>query len=119
MLTPVTFGCDIPSGFCLLDIQYLKLSPLSLHNWGKYLYLQIIFLVPNVCSLLMMAKLALIIKKCNTTVTVTSSLHLTDRSLQPGNLSERGAAVSRHGHGWLGKPKGFAALSLLTHENGW
>lgn len=42
-----------------------------------------------------------------------------DRSLQPGDLPERGAAVSRHGDGWLGEPEGAAALSLLTHENRW
>ena len=42
-----------------------------------------------------------------------------DRSLQPGDLPECGAAVSRHGDGWLGEPEGFAALSLLAHENRW
>lgn len=34
-------------------------------------------------------------------------------------MPECGAAVSGHGHGRLGEPKGFAAVSLLAHENRW
>lgn len=34
-------------------------------------------------------------------------------------MPECGAAVSGHGYGWLRKPKGFAALSFLAHENRW
>lgn len=53
-------------------------------------------------------------KKCNSLLFV-----FPDRSLQPGNMPECGAAVSGHGYGWLGEPKGFAALSFLAHENRW
>ena len=42
-----------------------------------------------------------------------------DRSLQSGDLPQCGAAVSGHGDGWLGELEGFAALSLLAHENRW
>lgn len=66
-----------------------------------------------------MANLVLIIKKCNTAVSVGHVFAFPDRSLQPGDLPECGAAVSRHGDGWLREPEGFAALSLLAHENRW
>lgn len=71
----------------------------------------------DVCSLALLADLALMIKQCNTGAAVPSSFAFSDRSLQPGNVPECGAAVSCHGDGWLWEPEGVTALSLSAHEN--
>ena len=41
-----------------------------------------------------------------------------DRSLQPGDLPERGAAVSCHGDGWLGEPEVLQLCRFLHMKTG-